>query len=87
MEKTEIAEKVQKFMKEMFQLELSHDITVNSDLFKLGVINSYGYIKLLSFLKNEFIVELSEDEVLSNILVTISSIVDCISIKVNKVQT
>ena len=75
-------EKIQQFMKETFLLEFNQDVTEDSDLFKLGVINSIGYIKLIDYLQQEFNIKFSEEEILSDVFVTFSSILDCISKKV-----
>jgi len=80
--KAAMKEKIKQFMKETFLLELNEDITEDSDLFRLGVINSIGYIKLIDFLEQEFNIRFSEEEILSNIFVTLSSILECVENKV-----
>lgn len=77
-------ERVQQFMKETFLFQFNDDITEDSDLFRLGVINSIGYIKLIDFLEGEFNIKFSEEEILSNVLVTFSSIMDYLAQKVEK---
>jgi len=75
-------EKILEFMKESFLLEFNREVTENSDLFKLGIINSYGYIKLIELLESEFGIKFTEDEILSNVFVTFASILDCVAGKV-----
>jgi len=75
-------EKILKYMHETFLLELNDQITEDSDLFKAGIIDSFGYLKLIEFLESEFNIKFSEDEILTNVFVNISSILDCISEKV-----
>lgn len=79
-----IKERIQQFMKETFLLEFNKDVTEDSDLFKLGVIDSFGYIKLIKYLEQEFDIKFSEEEILSNVFVTFSGIFDCISRKVQE---
>jgi acyl carrier protein len=79
-----IKEKILQFMKEDFLLEFSEDVTEVSDLFKLGIIDSVKYIKLIGYLEQEFGLTFSEEEILSNVFVSLASIVDCISRKVQR---
>lgn len=81
-----IKEKIQNFMEETFLLEFNEDITEDTDLFRSGIINSFGYIKLINFLEGEFNIKFSEEEVLSNVFVTFSSIVDCMTRKVQEMS-
>jgi len=75
-------EKIQNFMEQTFLFEFNSDITEDCDLFKLGVIDSYGYIQLIKYLESEFNIKFSEEEILSNVFVTFSGILGCISKKV-----
>jgi D-alanine--poly(phosphoribitol) ligase subunit 2 len=86
MENSMIKEKIQNFMEETFLLEFNEDITEDTDLFRSGIINSFGYIKLINFLEGEFNIKFSEEEVLSNVFVTFSSIVDCMTRKVQEMS-
>ncbi|HEY6872551.1 MAG TPA: acyl carrier protein [Geobacteraceae bacterium] len=74
-------EMLKKYMEETFMFEFNDEITLESDLFKMGIIDSYGYIKLLKNLESEFGIEFTEDEILDNVFVSVSSIVDCVSRK------
>ncbi|NQZ09322.1 MAG: hypothetical protein HRT35_19365 [Algicola sp.] len=68
--------KVKQFLEESFLFEFDDEVTDHSDLFKLGIIDSLGYIKLIKFLEREFHIEFSEEDFMSNVLVSFSSIVD-----------
>jgi D-alanine--poly(phosphoribitol) ligase subunit 2 len=67
-------EKIQHFMEQQFLFRFGEDASEDSDLFKLGVIDSFGYIQLMQFLKQEFELELSEDDLLSDVLVSFAAI-------------
>ena len=82
MENSVIKEKIQSFMEENFLLEFNDDITEDTDLFREGIINSFGYIKFINYLENEFGIKFTEDEILSNVFVTFASVVECVSQKV-----
>ncbi|WKU05542.1 acyl carrier protein [Micromonospora sp. HUAS LYJ1] len=50
------------------------EITEDSDLFKAGVLDSFGYISLMAHVKDEYGVELT-DNMLDDVMVSLSSIV------------
>ncbi len=77
-----IKEKIKGFLREDFLVEFGGDITEDSDLFKSGVIDSFKYIKLIIYLEKEFGIKFSEEEILANVFVTLTSIADCITKKV-----
>ncbi len=71
-------------MTETFLFEFDNEITEKSDLFKMGVIDSFGYIQLLKYLEIEFKIKYSEEEILTNVLVSFSNIIDSVSKKSNE---
>jgi acyl carrier protein len=75
-------EKIKQFLEETFLFEFNDEITETSDLFKLGVIDSFGYIRLIRYLEREFNITFSEEDMLSNVLVSVSNIVDYMSQRV-----
>ncbi|GAV11577.1 acyl carrier protein [Paenibacillus sp. chi10] len=81
MEVVELKGEIFDFMNETFLLEFNDNITEGTDLFKAGIIDSFGYLKLITFLENEFHIKFSEDEILDNVFVSFSDIVNCISRK------
>ncbi|WP_221888448.1 acyl carrier protein [Paenibacillus popilliae] len=81
MEVVELKGEIFDYMNETFLLEFNDNITEGTDLFKAGIIDSFGYLKLITFLENEFHIKFSEDEILDNVFVSFSDIVNCISRK------
>lgn len=78
----EIKEKIQQFMKETFLFEFNSAVTEESDLFKSKVIDSRGYIQMIDYLEREFKIKFTEEEILANVFVTFSSIMNCVSKKI-----
>lgn len=74
-------QKLTDYLEESFMFEFSDEITQESDLFKAGVIDSYGYIKLIRYLQTEFGVTFSEEEILDNIFVSLQSLAECLERK------
>jgi D-alanine--poly(phosphoribitol) ligase subunit 2 len=75
-------EKIKRFLEDTFLFEFNDEITETSDLFKLGVIDSFGYIQLIRYLEREFNITFSEEDMLSDVLVSVSNIVDYMSQRV-----
>lgn len=74
-------EKIHQFMSETFLIEFGDDVTESTDLFQCGLIDSYGYIQLIKFLEETFGFEVTEEEMLSNVLTSIDSIVHFVEIR------
>jgi len=77
-----VNEKIKQFLEDAFLFEFNDEITETSDLFKLGVIDSFGYIQLIRYLEREFNITFSEEDMLSDVLVSVSNIVDYMSQRV-----
>lgn len=67
-------DKIRKFIEESFLVEFGDSLNEDSDLFKEGVMDSFGYIQLCRFLESEFGITFSEQEMATNVLVNLSSI-------------
>ncbi len=78
-------EKIKQYLEETFLFEFNDEITETSDLFKLGIIDSFGYIQLMSYLEDEFHVHFSDEEMLSHMLVSFAAIADSVARKGEKV--
>ncbi|MFD7497377.1 acyl carrier protein [Streptomyces sp. NPDC059832] len=67
-------EKIRQYLEERFLFEFDDVITPDTDLFKAGVIDSFGYVRMMSFLESEFSVEISAEDILENVFVTLTTI-------------
>ncbi|MFI6692963.1 acyl carrier protein [Streptomyces sp. NPDC050433] len=70
----EQTEQIRRFIEEHFLIEFGVDVTPQSDLFKAGVIDSFGYVQLMEFLEREFSLKLTGEEILLNVLVSLEAI-------------
>ena len=77
----ENTQKIRNFMCSNFMFEFDQEITTSSNLFKTGVIDSFGYIQLISFIQDTFSVSYSDEEMLTNILESLDKIVASIDKK------
>lgn len=67
-------EQIRSFLEDTFLFEFGDDVADDTDLFKAGIIDSFGYVQLVNFLKNEFHVAFTDEEILTNILVSFERI-------------
>jgi acyl carrier protein len=71
-------QKIERFLIESLSVEFDENVTAESNLFQLGLIDSYGYMELLKFLETEFQVTLTDEELFSNVLVSLTNMVNFI---------
>jgi D-alanine--poly(phosphoribitol) ligase subunit 2 len=69
------------YMEKRFLFEFDEDITETTDLFKAGIIDSFGYIELMKFVQDRFQIHLSRSELLSNVITTLQGIVALVDAK------
>ncbi|MGW3953013.1 phosphopantetheine-binding protein [Streptomyces sp. NPDC004752] len=61
-------------IEEQFIVEFDDELTGQSDLFKAGVIDSFGYVQLICSIEEEFSIQLKDEDFLKNILTSLESI-------------
>jgi len=62
-------------------VEFGQDVTGTTNLFKEGIMDSFGYVQLITFLESEFGITYSEDDMFTNVLVSLDSIVASVRLK------
>ncbi|MEE1747726.1 MULTISPECIES: phosphopantetheine-binding protein [unclassified Streptomyces] len=65
---------IQKLIEDQFLVDFDGELTAETDLFKTGVIDSFGYIQLLSTLERDFSLQLTDEELLRNIFSSLDAI-------------
>ncbi|MFE6664552.1 acyl carrier protein [Streptomyces sp. NPDC057697] len=65
---------IQKLIEDQFLVDFDGELTAGTDLFKTGVIDSFGYIQLLSTLEKDFSLRLTDEELLRNIFSSLDAI-------------
>lgn len=73
--------KIKDFIENTFLIEFDEEITSQTNLFKEGVLDSFGYIQLMKFLEKEFNVKFSEEDMLSDISVNLEAIENKVNVK------
>ncbi|MEV5203140.1 phosphopantetheine-binding protein [Streptomyces sp. NPDC053720] len=65
---------IQRLIEDQFLVEFDGELTAESDLFKTGVMDSFGYIQLLTAIEGEFSLQLTDEEFLRNIFSSLDAI-------------
>lgn len=69
-------QELKQYMEEQFMFDFDSEITEDTDLFKAGVLDSFGYIALMTHIEQEYGVQFGEEMLLGNVMVSLSSIVE-----------
>ncbi|MER8265235.1 acyl carrier protein [Streptomyces griseus] len=67
-------QRLRTMIEEQFLVEFDEELTDQSDLFKVGVIDSFGYVQLLGSIEEEFSIRLKDEDFLKDILTSLESI-------------
>lgn len=67
-------DKIRAFMEEQFLIEFDESFPEDTNLFKEGVMDSFGYVQLCRFLEKEFAITFTEAEMTGNVLVSLTQI-------------
>ncbi len=65
---------IRAFIEEQFLIEFDESFPEDTNLFKEGVMDSFGYVQLCRFLEKEFGITFSEAEMTGNVLVSLTQI-------------
>jgi D-alanine--poly(phosphoribitol) ligase subunit 2 len=68
------SDKIRDFMEQRFLIEFDKSFPEDTDLFKEGVMDSFGYVQLCRFLEQEFGFAFSEEDLTANVLVSLARI-------------
>lgn len=74
-------EKLRAFIEEQFLIEFDETFPESTDLFKEGVMDSFGYVQLCRFLEREYDITFSEEEMTRNVLVSLTQIEEAVARK------
>jgi D-alanine--poly(phosphoribitol) ligase subunit 2 len=75
-------EAIRKYLGEQLLIEFGKGVDDESDLFQLGLLDSYAYVELIRFLEREYRLRFTDDEILSNVVVSVSGLVSMVTDKV-----
>lgn len=73
--------KIREFVCSTFLVEFGEDVFDDTDLFKAGIMDSFGYLQLIRFLEETFGITYTDEEMLMDILVSFNRIVASVESK------
>lgn len=79
-------DKIRTFIEEQFLIEFDDTFPEDTNLFKEGVMDSFGYVQLCRFLEQEYGITFSEEEMTSNVLVSLTQIRETVTRKVGALR-
>ncbi|WP_335934941.1 phosphopantetheine-binding protein [Streptomyces sp. PTD5-9] len=68
------AERIKKLVEDQFLVEFDDVLTAASDLFKAGVMDSFGYVQLLSALEKDFSLDMTDEDFIANVFTSLEAI-------------
>jgi D-alanine--poly(phosphoribitol) ligase subunit 2 len=71
----EIEARIVTFVRQDLLVELDDTVTPDTDLFRAGVIESRDYLKILRFLQSDLGVEMTDEDLFANVLVSLNGMV------------
>ncbi|AVM74065.1 phosphopantetheine-binding protein [Magnetospirillum gryphiswaldense] len=78
-------DKIRAFIEEQFLVEFDDDdFPEDTNLFKEGVMDSFGYVQLCRFLEREFAITFTEAEMTGNVLVSLTQIRETVTAKLKQ---
>jgi D-alanine--poly(phosphoribitol) ligase subunit 2 len=72
-------QKLRSYIEERFLVTFDADFPENSDLFREGVMDSFGYIQLHRFIESEFGIAFTDSELAQGVLASLTQIQDYVS--------
>lgn len=79
MNKDTLKTKISKFLQERFLVDFNKNADGDTDLFKNGFIDSFGFMELVSYLETEFKIEYQPEELLLGQLNSLNGLVESVS--------
>jgi len=73
---------IRAFIENQFLVEFDDSFPEDTNLFKEGVMDSFGYVQLCRFLEKEFAIVFTEAEMTGNVLVSLTRIKETVARKV-----
>ena len=67
-------DKIQAFMEEQFLVTFDEGLSADADLFKEGVMDSFGYVQLCRFIEREYGFKFSQGEMTANVMVSLNQV-------------
>jgi D-alanine--poly(phosphoribitol) ligase subunit 2 len=64
------AKTIRKYIEDQFLVTWGQDFFDDTDLFQAGIMDSFGYVRLVGFLQSTFGLVFDDEEILTNVMVS-----------------
>ncbi len=71
-----VEERIQRFLERQLLIDFGDDVDRDSDLFRLGLMDSYAYIEAMRFIEAEFGIAIADEDLLIGIEVSLAGLAD-----------
>lgn len=62
------------------------DFTDDTNLFEVGIMDSFGYVQLVGFLQDTFSIAFSDDVILTNVMVSLGRMIEAVEAQMQLAQ-
>ena len=76
-------DKIKAFLGEKLLVKFESGVTESTNLFEIGMIDSFGYMELVKFLESEFSLRFTPDELVSDAFVSVANMKRIVQAKSN----
>lgn len=76
MNANELEREIRSFLEQELLVTFDESITPETDLFKAGVVESRNYLAIIKFLQSSLGVEMTDEDLFMNVLVSLSGILE-----------
>lgn len=76
-----VEEQIRRFLAELLLIDFDGDINDSSDLFQLGLLDSFSYIQLIKFAETTFRVVFTPEEMLLNMVASVDGMASLVRSK------
>jgi acyl carrier protein len=76
-----VEEQIRRFVAAQLLVDFDGEINDSSDLFQLGLLDSFGYIQLIKFAETTFGVAFTTEEMLLNVVVSVDGMASLVRSK------
>jgi acyl carrier protein len=80
-------ERIKDFIASNFNVAFNEEMNEYSNLFQLGLIDSYGYLKIMSFLESEFDISMSQEDILASMPSSLSSFYEFVEQRSSRIDS
>ena len=77
-----IEDALKRYLGEQLLIDFVGEIDENTDLFQMGLMDSYNYIESIRFIELEFNVRFTNEEILTDVVTSLSGLTALVSNKI-----